>query len=133
VTVRLSENRVGQFATLSTTCFTTFDVLFLKYASAAYSALTEDVPTGNVEVVKLAEPLFNVPVPSIVVPSTKDTVSPLGGVPTLAVTVAVKVTGRPEVDGFGDEVIAAVVVVNVFPRSRGTLLVSVPLGVVTVT
>ncbi len=131
--VRLSENGVSQLAALSTTCFSTADVLFLKYASALYSALTEVVPTGSVEVVKVAVPLFNVPVPSTFVPFTNDTVSPLGGVPTLALTVAVKVTACPEVDGFGEEVIVAVVVVNVFPTRKGTLLVSVPLGVVTVT
>jgi hypothetical protein len=52
----------------------------------------ELVPTGSAEVVKLAVPLLNVPVPSVVVPFTSVTVSPFGGTPALELTFAVKVT-----------------------------------------
>ena len=46
-------------------------------------------------------PLLSAPVPSVVVPSLKVTV-PVG-VPPVEVTVAVKVTAAPKVDGFRDE------------------------------
>ncbi len=45
----------------------------------------------NDEVVKLAEPLLNVPVPNTVVPFINETISPSGGAPPLEVTPAVKV------------------------------------------
>jgi hypothetical protein len=47
-------------------------------------------------------PLLSVPVPSVVDPSSKVTVPE--GVPALDVTVAVKVTEAPKVDGFREEV-----------------------------
>ena len=61
------------------------------------------VPTGNVEVVKVAMPPLKAPVPSTVVPSLNVTVSPSGGEPSLEVTTAVKVTACPYVDGFGQD------------------------------
>jgi hypothetical protein len=62
----------------------------------------EWLPPVNAEVAYVAvPPLFSVPVPSVVVPSMKVTVPP--GVPALEVTVAVKVTEAPKVDGFSEE------------------------------
>ena len=62
------------------------------------------MPAFRDDVVKVAVPPLSVPVPSKVFPWLKDTVSPSGGAPALDVTVAVKVTASPKVDGFGDEV-----------------------------
>jgi hypothetical protein len=63
----------------------------------------ESMPTGNVEVVKVATLLLlSVPVPSTVVPDLKVTI-PVG-VAVLELIVAVKVTACPDTDGFGDEV-----------------------------
>jgi hypothetical protein len=53
----------------------------------------ESVPTGSDMVVKLATPLVNVAVPSVVVPLMNVTFSPFGGAPALEETAAVKVTG----------------------------------------
>jgi hypothetical protein len=78
-----------------TTCFSTFDLLPRKFESPAYTAMIELVPTGSVEVAKLAEPLLNVPVPSTALPFINATVSPSGGAPALEVTTAVKVTTCP--------------------------------------
>lgn len=86
-----------------------FDVPGAKFKSPLYTASTTDVPSGNEEVVKLAEPLLNVPVPSTVLPSMKLTVSPSGGAPALELTVAVKVTASPEIDGFGEAISVVVV------------------------
>src|SRR5271157_1387248 len=71
------------------------DVLPANFESPPYTASIALVPTGNAEVVKLAEPPLNVPVPSTVVPFINVTVSPLGGAPALEVTAAVKVTACP--------------------------------------
>jgi hypothetical protein len=55
----------------------------------------ECVPTVSIELAKVAIPLlFNVPVPSVVVPSRKLTV-PVGMPEVLDVIVAVNVTGEP--------------------------------------
>lgn len=78
-----------------TTWLSAFDVLPAKFESPAYVAVIELVPSGSVEVVRVAEPLLNVPVPSDAVPFRKVTVSPFGGAPALDVTVAVKVTALP--------------------------------------
>ena len=57
--------------------------------------MIECVPTVSVDVVKVATPLlFNVPVPSAVVPSRKVTV-PVGVPEVLEVIVAVNITGAP--------------------------------------
>jgi hypothetical protein len=53
----------------------------------------------SVEVLKVALPLLMVPVPSVVPPSMNVTVP----VAVVGVTVAVKVTEEPYVDGFADE------------------------------
>jgi len=55
-------------------------------------------------VLKLAAPPLSVPVPRIVVPILKDTVSPSGGEPKLELTVAVKVTVWPASDGLREDV-----------------------------
>lgn len=66
------------------------------------------MPFGSVEVVIVAMPeAFNVALPTVVVPRLKVTVPP--GVPAGEVTVAVRVTGDPNVDELGDEVRAVVV------------------------
>ena len=70
-------------------------VLVRKFVSPEYAAVIELVPTASVEVVKLAEPSLNAPVPSTGVPFINVTVSPLGGAPALEVTTAVKVTACP--------------------------------------
>ena len=63
----------------------------------------ELVPTFSAEVIKLAEPSLNVPVPSIVSPFINVTVSPFGGAPALEVNTALKVTACPYVDGVGED------------------------------
>jgi len=93
-----------------TTWLTAFDVLPVKFESPAYTAVIAFVPGGRVEVVKLAEPPFNAPVPSCVEPSMNVTVSPAGVSPRLKVTVAVNVTACPECEGFSEETKAVVVV-----------------------
>jgi hypothetical protein len=66
------------------------------------------VPRGSVEVVIVATPeVFNVALPMVVLPRLKVTVPP--GVPAVEATVAVRVTGDPNVDEFGDEVRVVVV------------------------
>jgi len=85
------------------------DVLGAKFKSPLYTASTDEVPRGNDEVIKLASPPLNVPVPSTVVPFMKLTVSPSGGAPAAELTVAVKVTASPEMDGFGEAVSVVVV------------------------
>ena len=66
------------------------------------------MPRGSVEVVIVATPeVFNVALPMVVLPRLKVTVPP--GVPAVEATVAVRVTGDPNVDEFGDEVRVVVV------------------------
>jgi len=62
----------------------------------------ELLATGNVVVVKVATPPLTVPEPIVVPPLAKFTV-PVGVAPVVAVTVAVKVTDAPEVEGFSDD------------------------------
>ena len=95
-----------------TTCATAAEVLVLKFASPAYIALTLSVPpTVSVEMENWAEPLLNVLVPSVLMPCLKVTTSPFGGAPCDDVTVAVKVTVCPYIEGFSDDVIEVVVAV----------------------
>jgi len=68
----------------------------------------EWVATVNAVVAKVATPADSVPVPNVVVPSLNVTV-PVGAAPVDGVTVAVKVTDAPEVDGFKDDFRAVVV------------------------
>ena len=55
--------------------------------------MIESVPVGSAVVVRLAVPLVNFAVPSMVVPLRNVTFSPFGGALPLEETVAVKVTG----------------------------------------
>jgi len=82
------EAKVVALVALLTAWLTAFDLLPRNFESPPYTALIEWVPIGCVEVVKLADPPPNAPVPNIVVPSTKVTVSPSGGAPMLEVTTA---------------------------------------------
>src|SRR5208337_4789547 len=75
----------------------------LKFKSPPYTALIVDVPWGNAEVVKEAEPPVSAPVPSTVAPFLKLTVSPSGGGPAAELTTAVKVTDWPSTEGFSEE------------------------------
>jgi hypothetical protein len=77
-------------------------VLEAKFESPMYTPKIEWVPSAREDVVKVAwADAFSVPEPSTVDPSWKVTV-PVG-VPLADVTVAVKVTDCPELEGFEDE------------------------------
>src|SRR5208283_59333 len=79
-----------------TTCASTADVLAAKFESPGYFAVILSVPpVASVEIVKVAVPPANVPVPNTLVPCRNVTVSPLGGAPAFELTFAVKVTGCP--------------------------------------
>ena len=71
---------------------------------------------------------FNVPVPSTVVPFIKDTV--LKGLPPYSpITVAVKVTLPPNVDGFGaDFSVVAVVALTTVSVKTGDVLDAKPVA-----
>ena len=85
-----------------TVCVSAAEVLPAKVLSPEYFAVMVCGPAVNVEVVNVACPTLRVPVPRIVGPSKNATV-PVG-VPDRAVTVAVKVTDCPALEGFNDEV-----------------------------
>ena len=89
------EAKVVVLVALLTTWLAGFDLLPREFGSPLYTALIESVTAGSAEVVKLPEPPLNNPVPNIVVPSMKVTVSPTGGAPLLDVTSAVNVTACP--------------------------------------
>ena len=74
-----------------------------------YVTVTVVEPTGSVDVVKVALPPLSCAVPSTVVPAVNVT-GPVG-VTVGDVIVALKVTLWPWVDGFGDEVSFAALVV----------------------
>ena|SRR6516165_5949559 len=67
----------------------------------------EWLPNARVLEARVALPLLSVPVPSVVAPSLKVTV-PVG-VPPLDMTLAVKVTDTPNVEGSSDEATEVVV------------------------
>ena len=83
---------------LFTTWDTAVDTAVLKLESPPYCAVIECVPTASELVVRVATPLLIVPVPRDVVPSWKVT-----GPVAPGVTVAVRVTLAPNVDGFSEE------------------------------
>jgi hypothetical protein len=62
------------------------------------------LPADNDEVVRAATPPLKAPVPRTADPFLKVTISPFGGVPEDELTVALKVTAWPTVDGFSEEV-----------------------------
>ncbi len=73
----------------------------------------ECAPPERLDVVQVACPLASsVPLPIVAVPSRKLT-TPVG-VPEDELTVAVKVTGSPYADGFGEEASAVVVAMRPF-------------------
>jgi hypothetical protein len=84
-----------------TTCVNTSEMLLEEFASPEYNAVMECEPAVSVAVVNVAWPALNATVASVVAPSRKATV-PVG--PAEPVTVAVKVTLCPAVDGLADEV-----------------------------
>jgi hypothetical protein len=94
-----------------------------------YTAVIDLVPSLRVVVVKAATPPTSVAVPRVALPFLKVTVP--AGVTDEEETVAVKVTDCPTAEGFSDEVTE--VEVGDFAIRKGTLLVRVPPGVVTVT
>lgn len=78
-------------------------------ASPEYFAVIECEPALRAEVVNVALPALRVPLPIELAPSRNETVP--DGVPgELLLTVAVKVTDWPVVDGFADDATAVVVV-----------------------
>jgi hypothetical protein len=86
-----------------TDCMKIGEVLGEKVASPLYVAWSVVLPGGNVEVVKDAFALpFRDAVPRRVNPKRKLTV-PLGVPAVVDVTVAVNVTGCPNVEGFCDD------------------------------
>ena len=95
---------------LFTTCDNTAEVLPRKVASPPYTAVIECVATVNVLVENFATPPLSATDDNVVAPSLNVTV-PVG-VPGVAtpVTVAVKVTDCPAVDGLRDEARAVVLV-----------------------
>ena len=86
------------------------EVLALKLLSPPYTAVMEWLPRLSVLMANVAVPADRVPVPSVVAPSLKVTV-PVG-VTTKPVTVAVNVTGCPNVLGLTDEATAVVLLSN---------------------
>lgn len=87
---------------LLTLCVNTGDVLPVKFASPPYIAVIEWEPIAKVEVAKAANPPSSMPVPSVLVPSLNVTV-PVGVPEIAAITVAVKMTDWPRLDGSTDE------------------------------
>ena len=94
-------------AFLFTTWLTAVEVLVRKVASPPYTAVMEWVPAVSAEVEKVATPAVSVPVPSTAAPSLKVTV-PLGVPVAVLLTVAVKVTDCPTLEGLSEEVNAVV-------------------------
>jgi hypothetical protein len=70
---------VVEVVALSTTCLFGFEVLAIRFVSPPYTAVIEFAPTTSVEVVKVADPSLNVPVPRTVLPFMNETVSQFGG------------------------------------------------------
>lgn len=92
-----------------TTWLTAFEVLLVKDVSPLYTAVMECVPAAKVFDENFATPPLRVLVPSVLVPLLNVTV-PVGvPPPDEGVTVALKVTDWPKVDGFSDEVRAVFV------------------------
>ena len=83
----------------------------MKSASPPYVAVIEFWPKGSAEVVKTAIPAFIGAVPSVVVPSMKVTVPPVGVavLGALAATFATRVTLWPTTLGFASDVTPVVV------------------------
>src|SRR5574341_924710 len=84
-----------------TVCERADEVDAAKFASPPYSAVMECTPPISVEALTVAAPPDNVPVPRTVVLSMNVTVP----VAVDGMTVAVKVTELPKIDGLSDDVI----------------------------
>ena len=98
-----------------TTCVKTLEVLVKYPPSPPYTAVMECEPIVSALVLYVATPELTVPVPKVLVPSLNVTVPvAAAAVPVgeLVLTVAVKVTKSPFVEGF-KEVVKLVVVVCV--------------------
>jgi len=114
-----------------TVCDSVEEVLPLKLESPAYAAvmLCGLPETDSAEVLNVATPEVNDPVPSVVAPSLNVTV-PVG-VPVLAVeaslTVAVNVTDCPKTDGSGEEPSAVVVFAVLTVWETGGLVLALKL------
>jgi hypothetical protein len=67
------------------------------------------MPADNDEIVRDATPPLKAAVPRTADPFLKVTISPLGGVPEVELTVALKVIAWPTVDGLSEEVRLVVV------------------------
>jgi hypothetical protein len=67
------------------------------------------MPASIEDVVKDATPRLSGATPRTADPLLKVTISPLGGVPAVELTVAVKVTACPTSEGFSEEVSVVVV------------------------
>src|ERR1700677_332818 len=112
-TVSLPKSKLGgDSATTAplTTCFSAGEVLDAKFASPLYTAVTLCVPIASAEIINTATPLLlTFELPRFVFPSKKLTV-PVGWIlKPCDVTVAVKVTDCPKLDGLGEEASAVVV------------------------
>jgi hypothetical protein len=88
-----------------TTCVTVLEFDGRQVPWPGYEAVTPWLPTESVLVVKLALPLWTVPVPSGPLWSANVTVSPL----KLQLMLAVNVTACPDVDGLSEETSVVVV------------------------
>jgi len=98
-----ADTSVVVVAFLFTTCVTVFDVAVVKFASPLYVAVMSCEPAVSVDVVNVAvfgEPPLSEPVPRVVVPSMNVTVP----VAFMVLSVAVKVTESPTLDGFREDV-----------------------------
>src|SRR5258708_32927025 len=93
------------------TCWVKPPLLALKLLSPLYRAVMGCEPRASEDVLKLAWPEASVGVPRVVDPSRKVTV-PVAMPPADELTVAVKVTGCPSTEGFGEEVTTTVVAGN---------------------
>jgi len=91
---------VANWLLVSTDCRSPGDVLAAKLASPLYNAVIVKMPAGSHEVAIEAAPEFSLAVPRTFELLKNVTVSPLGGVPPVELTVAVKVTACPWIEGF---------------------------------
>src|SRR5258708_24916868 len=92
-----------------TTCVTRFDVLAAKLVSPPYCAVTATDQMFSEEILRVATPLaFSVPAP-MDVPLPRNVTAPVAVPAAGFLTVAVKVTDCPTVEGFGEETRAVTV------------------------
>ena len=96
-----------------TNCATALDVLVMKLVLPGYTAVMEWFPSVSVVVENVATPMLSVvPVPKVADPSLKVITDPSGTAPApgeVTATVAVNVTGCPEMGELMEEVKAMLV------------------------